>query len=312
LRIIVCLFFTVAQKLFISVNGSDFASFFVNEYEEASYALSYCTGFRSTDHILFPKFSMNLATRSLLEVQETTLLVARAARRLFRRPTYINETVTQMDLIGVGSLTIILLTGFFTGGVLALQSYPTLKYYGAQDQIGQLVATSLVRELGPVLTGLMIAGRVGSAISAELGSMVVSQQIDAMRALGTDPVRKLVAPRLIALITTVPLLTLIADLVGIGGGWIVSTQLYGISSTAFSSSVWRGLSVDDIFGGFVKAIAFALIISTVSCRQGLKTEGGTVGVGRATTTAVVASSIILIVADFFITKALQVILGLPT
>ena len=255
---------------------------------------------------------MNIATRVLLEVQETTLLAVRAFRRLFRRPAYIPEMITQMDIIGVGSLTIIILTGFFTGGVLALQTYPTLKYYGAQDQTGRLVATALVRELGPVLTGLMIAGRVGSAISAELGSMVVSQQIDAMRALGTDPVRKLVAPRLIALLLMLPLLTLIADLVGIGGGWVVSTQLYGISSTAFTTSVWDGLTTNDVVGGLFKSTVFALLLASVACRQGLKTEGGTVGVGRATTTAVVASSIVIIVADFFITKALQVILGLPS
>ncbi|MGB8508578.1 MAG: ABC transporter permease [Pyrinomonadaceae bacterium] len=252
---------------------------------------------------------MNIFLRALLEVQESTLLAARAARGLFRRPTYINESVAQMDIIGVGSLTIILLTGFFTGGVLALQTYPTLKYYGAQDQTGFLVATALVRELGPVLTGLMVAGRVASAIAAELGSMVVSQQIDAMRALGTDPVRKLVAPRILALVVTLPLLTLIADLVGIGGGWMVSTQLFGISSSMYTSSVWLGLTTDDIVGGFLKAFAFALIVGTVACRQGLKTEGGTVGVGRSTTTAVVMTSILIIVSDFFITKALQVILN---
>jgi phospholipid/cholesterol/gamma-HCH transport system permease protein len=252
---------------------------------------------------------MNFALRALLEVQETTLLAARAARRLFRRPAYLNEMIMQMDVVGVGSLTIILLTGFFTGGVLALQSYPTLKYYGAQDQIGQLVSTSLVRELGPVLAGLMIAGRVGSAIAAELGSMVVSQQIDAMRALGTDPVRKLVAPRLVALALMLPLLTLMADAVGIGGGWLVSTQLFNISGGAFSSAAWRGLTTDDLVGGFLKSFTFALIIGVISCRQGLSTEGGTVGVGRSTTTAVVASSIVVIIADFFITKALQVILG---
>ena len=254
---------------------------------------------------------MNPVAHVILEVQETTLLVAGAARRLFRRPLYVPETLAQMDVIGVGSLTIILLTGFFTGGVLALQTYPTLKYYGAQDQTGRLVATALVRELGPVLSGLMIAGRVGSAISAELGSMVVSQQIDAMRALGTDPVRKLVAPRLVALFVMLPLLTLIADAVGIAGGWMVGTQLFGISSPMFMNSVWEGLTTEDILGGFVKSAAFALIIGAISCRQGLQTEGGTVGVGRSTTTAVVASSIVIIVADFFITKALQVMLGEP-
>src|SRR5918997_5958598 len=173
---------------------------------------------------------MNIATRVLLELQETTLLVARSARGLFKRPRYIPETIAQMDAIGVGSLTIILLTGFFTGGVLTLQTYPTLKFYGAQDQTGRLVATALVRELGPVLGGLMVAGRVASAIAPPLGSMVVSQQIDAMRALGTDPVRKLVAPRLIALLVTLPLLTLISDAVGLFGGWVVATQFFDIAT----------------------------------------------------------------------------------
>ncbi len=255
---------------------------------------------------------MNIFLRALLEVQETTLLTARAARRLFRRPAYIPEMITQMDVIGVGSLTIIILTGFFTGGVLALQTYPTLKYYGAQDQTGRLVATALVRELGPVLSGLMVAGRVASAIAAELGSMVVSQQIDAMRALGTDPVRKLVAPRLIALFVTLPLLTMVADALGIFGGWVVGTQLYDMAPATFSAAVWEGLTTDDIVGGFIKSSIFALIVGAVACRQGLKTEGGTVGVGRSTTTAVVMTSILIIVADFFITKALQVILGLPS
>jgi phospholipid/cholesterol/gamma-HCH transport system permease protein len=255
---------------------------------------------------------MNIFLRALVEVQETTLLAARAARRLFRRPSYIPEMITQMDVIGVGSLTIILLTGFFTGGVLALQTYPTLKYYGAQDQTGRLVATALVRELGPVLSGLMVAGRVASAIAAELGSMVVSQQIDAMRALGTDPIRKLVAPRLVALLITLPLLTLIADAIGIFGGWTVATQLFGMAAATFTTAVWDGLTTDDILGGFIKSSIFALIIGTVACRQGLKTEGGTVGVGQSTTTSVVMTSILIIVADFFVTKALQVILGTPS
>ena len=254
---------------------------------------------------------MNFATRALLELQETTLLAARAARGLFKRPRYIPETITQMDSIGVGSLTIIILTGFFTGAVLTLQTYPTLKYYGAQDQTGYLVALSLVRELGPVLTALMVTGRVGSAISAELGSMTVSQQIDAMRALGTDPVRKLVAPRLIALVVTLPLLTVIADVVGMIGGGVVATTLYGMSSTTYFQSVRDGITSDDIIGGVIKPICFALIIGSISCRQGLSTEGGTVGVGKSTTRAVVMSSIIVIVADFFLAKALQIILDMP-
>src|SRR5882762_5462080 len=203
---------------------------------------------------------MNFATRALLELQETTLLAARAARGLFKRPRYIPEAIAQMDSIGVGSLTIIILTGFFTGAVLTLQTFPTLKYYGAQDQTGYLVALSLIRELGPVLTALMVAGRVGSAISAELGSMTVSQQIDAMRALGTDPIRKLVAPRLLALVVTLPLLTVVADVVGIGGGGIAATSLYSVSSSVFIMSVRDGITTDDLVGGLVKPIVFSLII----------------------------------------------------
>jgi phospholipid/cholesterol/gamma-HCH transport system permease protein len=254
---------------------------------------------------------MNFATRALLELQETTLLAARAARGLFKRPRYIPETVAQMDAIGVGSLTIIILTGFFTGGVLTLQTFPTLKYYGAQSTTGYLVALSLVRELGPVLTALMVTGRVGSAISAELGSMTVSQQIDAMRALGTDPVRKLVAPRLLALIIMLPLLTVIADVVGIVGGWTVATGLFGMDSSMFFNSVRDGITADDIVGGVIKPIVFGFIIGTIACHKGLSTEGGTVGVGRSTTRSVVTASIVVIITDFFLARALQYILDQP-
>ena len=252
---------------------------------------------------------MNIFTRFLLELQEMSLLVARAARGLFRKPRYFGETISQMDSIGVGSLTIIILTGFFTGGVLTLQTYQTLASYGAVDQLGYLVSVSLVRELGPVLTALMVTGRVVSAISAELGSMVVSEQIDAMRALGTDPIRKLEAPRILALIITLPLLTLVADVVGIGGGWAVSSLLYGLPSTMFTNSVRDGITTDDIIGGIIKPLFFALLMGTIACRKGLKTEGGTVGVGRSTTSAVVMASIIVIIADFILARALQLILG---
>lgn len=159
-----------------------------------------------------------------------------------------------MDQIGVGSLGIVVLTGFFTGGVLVLQTYPTLQYYGAQSNVGQGVAVSLIRELGPVLTALMVAGRVGSAIAAELGSMVVSQQIDAMRALGTSPVRKLVTPRLIALLVTLPLLTIAADLFGLIGGGIVAKQLHGLDLNVYISSVRTGTAVDDLVAGIVKPV----------------------------------------------------------
>jgi phospholipid/cholesterol/gamma-HCH transport system permease protein len=254
---------------------------------------------------------MNIAQRAVFQIQEMTLLFSRAACRLFRRPAYLSEMIEQMDIIGVGSLTIILLTGFFTGGVLTLQTYPTMKAVGVQDQFtGYLVALSLVRELGPVLTALMVTGRVGSAISAELGSMVVSQQIDAMRALGTDPIRKLVAPRLVALIFMLPMLTVISDFVGMIGGGAVASSLFGMPIGAYINSLKDGITPEDTFGGIIKPIVFAIIIGTISCYKGLNTEGGTVGVGRATTSAVVTSSILVIVADFFLAKALQVLLGI--
>jgi phospholipid/cholesterol/gamma-HCH transport system permease protein len=252
---------------------------------------------------------MNFFTRFLLELQDTTLLVSRAAIRFFKPPRYFAETLEQMDIIGVGSLTIILLTGFFTGGVLTLQTYPTLAFYGAQSRTGYLVAYTLIRELGPVLTALMVTGRVGSAISAELGSMVVSEQIDAMRALGTDPIRKLVAPRLFALITMLPLLTVAADVIGLLGGAVVANQLFGHPFSLYFSSVGEGITTSDLLGGVIKPLVFGLIIGSISCQRGLSTEGGTVGVGRSTTNAVVLSSIVVIIADFFLARALQFVFG---
>ncbi len=236
---------------------------------------------------------------------------ARAFAGLIKGPRYLAETITQMDVIGVGSLSIVLLTGFFTGGVLTVQTFPTLAFWGQQGQTGRLVAVALVRELGPVLTALMVTGRVGSAIAAELGSMTVSQQIDAMRALGTDPIRKLVAPRIIALLVTLPLLTVLADVVGIGGGAFAATSLYGLSTNEFLTSVRDGITRDDIIGGVIKPTCFALIIGSIACYKGLNTDGGTVGVGRATTRAVVTASIVVIIADFFLARALQYLLGMP-
>jgi phospholipid/cholesterol/gamma-HCH transport system permease protein len=255
---------------------------------------------------------MNFFKRFLLELQNLTILVGRSAARVFTRPRYYRETLEQMDIIGVGSLTIILLTGFFTGGVLTLQTYPTLQEIGAQDRIGYLTAFSLLRELGPVLTALMVTGRVGSAISAELGSMVVSQQIDAMRALGTDPIRKLVIPRLVALLTMMPLLTVAADVLGLIGGAAVGKFLFSHPVSLYFSSVRQGITIQDVLGGVIKPLVFGLIIGAIACQKGLSTEGGTVGVGRSTTSAVVLASIIVIIADFFLARALQFILGVSS
>ncbi|HEV7699031.1 MAG TPA: ABC transporter permease [Pyrinomonadaceae bacterium] len=252
---------------------------------------------------------MNPITSFLSELQSIGNLLWRSIKGLRKSPRYFAEIITQMDQIGVGSFGIVVLTGFFTGGVIILQSYPTLEYYGAQSNAGQGVATGLIRELGPVLTALMVAGRVGSAISAELGSMVVSQQIDAMRALGTSPVRKLVTPRLLALIISLPLLTIAADLFGVIGGGVVARQLHGLDINLYISSVRTGAHIEDLVAGMLKPLVFGLIIGLVACHRGLTTKGGTVGVGESTTRAVVAASINVIVADFFLSKLLQSLFG---
>jgi phospholipid/cholesterol/gamma-HCH transport system permease protein len=252
---------------------------------------------------------MNPVAKFLFELQEITNLLWRSIKGLRKSPRYFDEIIRQMDLIGIGSLAIVVLTGFFTGGVIILQSYPTLEYYGAQSNAGQGVATGLIRELGPVLTALMVAGRVGSAISAELGSMVVSQQIDAMRALGTSPVRKLVTPRIIALLVTLPLLTIAGDLFGLIGGGVVAKQLHGLDLNIYISSVRTGTQISDLVAGMAKPVIFGVIIGLISCYKGLNTKGGTVGVGISTTQAVVLSSIIVIIADFFLSKILQSVMG---
>lgn len=251
---------------------------------------------------------MNPFIKIIIDLQEISYLIARTFISLFTKPRYYSETIKRMDIIGVGSLPIILLTGFFTGGVLTLQSYKSLAYYGVQSQIGQLVAFTLIRELGPVLTALMVAGRIGSAISAELGSMIVSQQIDAMRAFGTDPVRKLVLPRIIALIFMLPLLTVAADVAGITGGGVVASYMFGLDHNVYISSVRTGITIEDIIGGLTKPLFFGLIIGFVSCYKGLSTKGGTAGVGTSTTSAVVISSIVVIIFDFFLSRVLQHVL----
>lgn len=253
---------------------------------------------------------MNPLKKFIFELQEISFLIWRSFFGLFKKPRYISEIIRQMDLIGVGSLPIVLLTGFFTGAVLILQTFPTLQYYSIQNEAGRSVATSLVRELGPVLTALMVSGRIGSAISAELGSMVVSQQIDAMRALGTDPNRKLVAPRLLALIFMLPLLTVAADIFGITGGGIIASLLFNQDFNVYISSVRSGITTQDLIGGIIKPLFFGLIIGSIACYKGLSTTGGTVGVGRSTTNSVVIASIVVIIFDFFLSKALQTILDI--
>src|SRR6516162_8410655 len=247
------------------------------------------------------------AKDKVLAVQEYSLLAARSLTNVFGHPRYFADTLQQADLIGVGSLPIVVLIGAFTGAVLALQTSATLQQFGSLSLTGQLVSLSMVRELGPVLTGILVAGRNSSGIASELGSMKVTEQIDAMRALGTDPVQKLVTPRLIATCVMLPILTVIADFVGIFAGWVISYLFLSLPSRLYWSSVWRSLEWNDLTQGLLKPLVFAMVISLIGCHYGLKTTGGTQGVGRATTQAMVMSSILIfaltyLIAQIFVTQ----------
>jgi phospholipid/cholesterol/gamma-HCH transport system permease protein len=244
----------------------------------------------------------NWLKSAILEVQEYVKLSWAAARDTFSRPFYFHDAVEQLETIGLGSLTVVLLTGIFTGAVLALQSGLTLDQFGARPVVGRLVSASMVKELGPVLTALMLAGRVGSGIAAELGSMVVTDQINALRALGTDPIRKLVVPRLLAGVVMAPILTIIADFMGILGGSIIAIQQLQVPSSVYWKSITDGLYMEDIWMGLLKPFFLGFAIVSIGCHVGLRTKGGTQGVGRATTNAVVAASVAVLVLDFFITR----------
>jgi phospholipid/cholesterol/gamma-HCH transport system permease protein len=242
--------------------------------------------------------------RKVLAVQEFTELFISAFRHVFTRPRYLTDTLVQMDVIGFGSLPIVMLTVFFTGGVLALQTYRTLARFGEVGLLGQAISLSIVRELGPVMTALMVAGRNSSGIASELGSMLVSEQIDAMRALGTDPLRKLVTPRLYATVITLPLLTVLSDFCGLLGGYFVSYYTAHLTTEQYWTSAYQALDFQDVTQGLMKPFFFAFVVAQVGSYYGLHTEGGTEGVGRSTTKAMVVASILIIMLDFLITKFL--------
>ncbi len=245
---------------------------------------------------------------ALAEVQEYVSLSWAAIKGAFSRPFYFHDVVEQLDSIGWGSLTVVLLTGIFTGAVLALQSGLTLDQFGARPVVGRLVSASMIKELGPVLTALMLAGRVGSGIAAEIGSMVVTDQINALRALGTDPVRKLVVPRVIAGVVMAPILTVISDFMGIIGGSIIAIFQLQVTSGQYWKSITDGLYVQDAWMGIIKPFFLGFVIVSIGCHVGLRTKGGTQGVGRATTNAVVAASVCVLAVDFFLTRLLITLL----
>jgi phospholipid/cholesterol/gamma-HCH transport system permease protein len=234
--------------------------------------------------------------------QDFIVLGATAFRNVFRTPHYSSDIFIQMDVIGVGSLPIVMMIGFFSGVVMGLQMSRALANYGAQGQIGQIVSITLVRELGPVLTAVLVAGRNASGMASELGSMKVTEQIDAMRALGTDPIQKLVTPRLIATAFVLPLLTIVSDFVGMFGGWLIARFLLNITTAQYWTGAWQALEYNDLTQGLLKPFVFAIIISLVGCFYGIRTTGGTEGVGRSTTKAVVVASVWIFVLTTFIGK----------
>jgi phospholipid/cholesterol/gamma-HCH transport system permease protein len=239
---------------------------------------------------------------SVLALQDFCILGGRALRNVFRPPHYESDILLQMDVIGVGSLPIVVLIGFFTGVVITMQMSRALAQYGAVDQVGPIVAITLVRELGPVLTAVLVAGRNASGIASELGSMKVTEQIDAMRALGTDPIQKLVTPRMIATAVMLPMLTIVADFVGLIGGWAIARLSIGLPSSQYWTSAYQALEYNDITQGLLKPFVFAFMVSLVGCFYGLRTTGGTQGVGHATTQAVVVSSVWIFVLTSLLTR----------
>jgi len=242
------------------------------------------------------------------ELQNYFTLAARTFVRLFRRPFYYREFAIQFDKLGFSSLFICVLTGLFSGMVMALQSLIQLKPFAATSYVGGMVAVTMIKELGPVLAALMVAGRVGSAITAELGTMVVTEQVDAMRVEGTDIIKRLVAPRLKAMLLALPLLTIVTDMVSIAGGYIMSAG-YNINPVMYINGLPQFMVFQDLIEGVVKPAVFGVIIAVTACYVGLNTKGGAAGVGAAAKQAVVLSSVLILVCDFFIAKIFLVFRG---
>ena len=240
--------------------------------------------------------------RSIAHVQDYSLLCLESMTNILTGPRYLQDLLAQMDAIGVGSLSIVLLAGFFIGAVMVMHTGSQFSRFGQTALTGDIVAVALVRELGPTISGLLVAGRCASGIASELGSMLVTEQVDAMRAMGTDPSRKLVTPRVVATLLMLPLLTAMADFIGLVGGSVVSVFTLRLDAYQFWSRAIAALDFADIMQGMSKAVFFGFILSTVGCYQGLNVRGGTQGVGRATTQAVVVSSVLILASDVFLTR----------
>jgi phospholipid/cholesterol/gamma-HCH transport system permease protein len=245
-----------------------------------------------------------IKNKVIAPVGEFGIMTVHVMRDIFRREVRARDLFKQVVLIGNNSLLIVFLTNIFTGMVMALQTAYGLQRFGAKLYVGNIVSLAQVRELGPVLTAIMLCGRVGAGIAAEVASMVVTEQVDAIKALGANPIRKLVSPRVLAAMIVVPLMTVLADLIGIAGGALVATLELNITWHTYVRSVVTFVTIKDVFDGLIKAGVFGFLLVSVACYKGLHARGGTEGVGMATTEAVVTGSILILVSDFFLTKLL--------
>lgn len=246
----------------------------------------------------------NLGRSVLHNVEEMgnlLLLFISVLSWMIRPPLKLRSIFKQMEFVGVKSIFVVVLTGTFTGMVLALQGYHGFRMFSAESLVGSTVALGMTRELGPVLTSLMVTARAGSAMAAELGTMRVTEQIDALSVMAANPVKHLIVPRVIAGVIMVPVLTIVSDFMGILGGYFVGVVLLNINSGIFVKNITRYVELDDIYNGLIKATVFGLILSLVGCYKGFNTSGGAEGVGKATTEAVVLASITILVSDYFLT-----------
>ncbi|MBN8511929.1 MAG: ABC transporter permease [Rickettsiales bacterium] len=231
-----------------------------------------------------------------------SIFIGKTIAGLFRRPFYFTIVLRQLLIIGYYSLPVVAMTAFFSGAVLALQSYNGFSRFSAESSIATVVVLSITRELGPVMAGLMVAGRVGASIAAEIGTMRVTEQIDALYTLSTDSIKYLVTPRVLAAVITLPCLVLVGDIIGVMGGYLISTSKLGFNSTTYIINTVEYLETMDVVSGLVKAAAFGFIISVMSCYHGYYSDKGARGVGAATTSAVVSSSILILITNYFITE----------
>jgi phospholipid/cholesterol/gamma-HCH transport system permease protein len=233
-------------------------------------------------------------------IGEATLLTLQAIWFLIKKPPKFEHFFKQLSFIGSETLPVVLVTSFFSGGVIVVETYSTFHRFNAEYLLGAVVAISMARELGPVLTALMVVARVGSAMTAQIGTMKITEQIDALRVLAVNPVRYLISPRLLAAVMALPLLSIISDVVGIFGGWFVAVKIYGVNDYLFWQKMKDIVELYDFIGGLYKATVFGFLIAAVSCYFGFATKGGAEGVGRATTASVVTSAMLVLIVDYFL------------